>query len=49
MRPARRSKRAKEPVRSMGTIGFIPSNPAKLYWYPVTCAQEVSFFGGGYP
>ena len=35
--------RAREPVRSVVTTGLIPSNPAKLHQYPVTCAQEVSF------
>ena len=45
LRPARRSRRAKEPVQSAVTIGLIPSNPTKLYWCPVTCAEEVSFYG----
>ena len=44
LRPVGRSKRAKEPVRPAVTIGLIPSNPAKLHWWYVTCAQEVSFY-----
>ena len=35
----------KELERSAVTIGLIPSNLAKLHWFPVTCAQEVSFYG----
>ena len=31
-------------MQSAVTIGLIPSNLAKLYWFPVTYAQEVSFF-----
>ena len=42
--PAGRSKQAKELVRSAVTIGLILSNLAKLHWFPVTCAQEVSFY-----
>ena len=38
LHPARRSKQAKEPMRSAVTIGLIPSNLAKLPWFPVTCA-----------
>ena len=31
-------------MRSAVTIGLIPSNLAKLHWFPVTYAQEVSFY-----
>ena len=44
LHPARRSKQAKELVQSAVTIGLIPSNLAKLHWFPVTYAQEVSFY-----
>ena len=35
----------KELVRSAVTISLISSNLAKLHWFPVTYAQEVSFYG----